>query len=398
MKKNVLFIMNNLGCGGAEKALISLLQTIDYSKFNVDLYLFKHEGMFFSKIPKQVNILQAPITYEYFDMPIGKALIDNVRKGNFKIGLARLAAGIIFKTEKNRARCEQRVWRYLSAALAPEKNEYDAAIGFLEKNPIYFCVEKVHAHKKIGFIHTNYTEMGMDAAIDKKFFTQLDHILTVSQECASVLKKTFPLIENKVDVMQNIVSPEVIKKMSCEEAEFYKGSSEDIKIVSMGRLHFQKGFDLAIAACKALVEMNHKVKWYVIGEGEERKSLEILIKQHQLQDHFILLGQKENPYPYLRGADIYVHTSRVEGKSIAIDEVKILNRPIVVTNFKTVKDQIIHNKNGIIVAMDPGSIAKAVNQLLRDNPLRKQLIDNLSKEKLGSESEIIKLYKLIKAG
>ncbi|MDC0702987.1 MULTISPECIES: glycosyltransferase [Priestia] len=395
MKKNLLFVMNNLSCGGAEKALISLLETIDYSKFNVDLFLFKHEGLFFSKIPKQVNLLKEPYEYKYYDMPIKRAIISCIKKGRLDIALSRLKAGFIFKTEQNRARCEQRVWKYICNSLKSINKKYDVAIGYLEKTPIYFCVDKVNAKKKIGFIHNDYDKLGMDPEIDQKYFDKLDNIVTVSEECASVLKQRFPVYKDKVEVMYNIVSPKVINKMSSNHLNIkYRG----VNLVSLGRLHHQKGFELAIEACKNLIDSGYKIKWHVIGEGEERTKLEKLIKANRLEENFILLGLKENPYPYIKQADIYAQTSRFEGKSIAIDEAKILNKPIVVTNFTTVKDQIKDQETGLIVDMTSSSIAEGIKRLLDDDHLRGKLTNNLSKEKLGTESEIEKLYKLFNAG
>lgn len=395
MKKNLLFVMNNLSCGGAEKALISLLETIDYSKFNVDLFLFKHEGLFFSKIPKQVNLLKEPYEYKYYDMPIKRAIISCIKKGRLNIALSRLKAGFIFKTEQNRVRCEQRVWKYICNSLKSINKKYDVAIGYLEKTPIYFCVDKVNAKKKIGFIHNDYDKLGMDPEIDQKYFDKLDNIVTVSEECASVLKQRFPVYKDKVEVMYNIVSPKVINKMSSNHFNIkYRG----VNLVSLGRLHQQKGFELAIEACKNLIDSGYKIKWHVIGEGEERTKLEKLIKANRLEENFILLGLKENPYPYIKNADIYVHPSRFEGKSIAIDEAKILNKPIVVTNFTTVKDQIKDQETGLIVDMTSSSIAEGIKKLFDDDHLRGKLTNNLSKEKLGTESEIEKLYKLFSAG
>ncbi len=396
MKKNILFIMNNLNCGGAEKALISLLETLDYSKFNVDLFLFKHEGIFFPNIPKQVNLLEEPFEYKYFDMPIKTAVKESMNKRDFNLVLARIRAGLIFKTEKNKARCEQRVWKYLSNTLNPNiDKKYDVAIGYLEKNPIYFCIEKVDAKKKLGFIHNDYEKLGMDSTYDQKYFNKLDHIITVSKECATVLKKLFPFNDKKIEVMHNIVSPRVIKKMSLERVNV---PNDKVNLLSIGRLDNQKGFDLAINACNQLIENGLRIKWYVIGEGGERAALESLIRENNLQDHFILLGIKENPYPFIKAADVYVQPSRFEGKSIAIDEAKILHKPIVVTNFSTVKDQIQHNENGIIVDMQSEALAEGIKRLVLDEKLRCQLKSNLSKEKLGSESEILKLYKLFNVG
>ncbi|MGG0185169.1 glycosyltransferase [Bacillus rhizoplanae] len=391
MKKNILFVINNLNCGGAEKALISLLETINYSMYNVDLFLFKHEGLFFSKIPQQVNLLEEPFEYRYFDMPMKTASIECIKKGRVDIALARLCAGYIFKSEQNRARCEQRIWKYVSKSLGRIDKNYDVAIGYLEKNPVYFCIDKVKAKKKIGFIHNDYGELGMDSDIDMGYFAKLDSIVTVSGECANALKERFPMYKKKVKVMYNIVSPNMINKMSLEKIDM---KDKGTKIVSVGRLNYQKGFEMAIEACKELRSDGYKITWYVIGEGEEKAHLEKMIEENDLEGKFILLGIKENPYPYIREADIYVQPSRFEGKSIAIDEAKILHKPIVVTNFSTAKDQIKNKENGIIVEMDPHAISGGIKELIDNKELRNKLIDNLSKEELGTESEIEKLYTL----
>ncbi|MEY2192749.1 glycosyltransferase [Neobacillus sp. BF23-41] len=392
MKKTILFVMNKLVCGGAEKSLISLLETIDYSQYEVDLLLFKQEGLFLNKVPKQVKILEEPFGYKYFDMPIKTAIIDNLTKGRLDIAFSRILAGYIFKSEKNNARCEQRVWKYISKSLKPMNKRYDIAIGFLEKNPIYFCIEKVDAGKKIGFIHSDYDMLGMDPKIDKNYFEKLNKILTVSEESANILKRRFSNLTSKIQVMHNIVSPRMIKKMSGENANI---KSNSITISSVGRLTYAKGYDMAIEACETLIRNGYDIQWFIIGEGEERQRLEQIIKNKGLERNFILLGIKQNPYPYMREADIFVQSSRFEGKSIAIDEAKILQKPIVVTNFNTAKDQITNMVNGLIVDMDSQSIYEGIKTIINNEELRERLISNLANENLGTESEITKLYEII---
>lgn len=383
--------MNNLNCGGAEKALVSLLQTIDYNKYNVDLLLFKKEGIFLNNIPQDVNLLKEPFGYNYFDMSIKNAILGCIKKFRFDIAINRLLAGLIFKTEKSRVICEQKVWKYISRGINSLNKQYDVAIGYLEKNPIYYCVEKVNANKKIGFIHNDYEKLGMNPDIDGKYFNQLDNIITVSEGCAEVLKQTFPQHKSKIQVMYNIISPKVIHKMANEDINIDK---EKINIVSVGRLNYQKGFDIAIEACGLLKKNGYNFVWNILGEGEERHKLEEMIKEHHLENMFILEGIKENPYPYIKHADIYVQPSRFEGKSIAIDEAKILNKPILVTNFSTAKDQIDDQTNGLIVDMNPESIYKGIKQLIDSEELRGRLSQNLSNEELGTEKEIEKLYNL----
>ncbi len=400
-KKRLLFVMNNLNCGGAEKALISLLQTIDYGHFEVDLFLFHRTGLFLSKVPAQVRILEEQPEYRYFDMPAREAVLSCMRTMKPGLALSRIRAGWVFRDEKNRARCEQRVWRYKSKAFRRQTLSYDAAIGFLEMSPIYYVIEKVNARKKIGWIHTNYGSSGMDQKLDQPYFKQLDHIVTVSEECADSLRGMFVKEGQRIGVIHNIVSPQMILKLSDspEEQSSWRHTHDPSQstIVTMARLSHEKGIDIAIDACKLLMDSGCPLKWYVLGNGSEAQWAQYtaLVEKQGLQDVFILLGAKDNPYPYIQAADIYVQPSRYEGKSIAIDEAKILGKAIVATSFGTVHSQLTHGINGWIVDMDPLSISQGVRRLLEDEVLRKRLMHHVSAESLGSESEIKKLYKML---
>ena len=389
--KKILFIMSNLNCGGAEKALVSLLKTIDYSQYEVDLLLFRHEGIFLKQVPEEVNILPEPFGYKYYDMSSIKAIKELLKQGRIGDAIRRIKAIFIYKSEKDTYRCGQKVWPYVSKMFGKLNKKYDVAIGYLENNPIYYCVDNVDAKKKIGFIHNDYDKLGLNPIGDRIYFNELDNIVTISEECAEVLKNRFPEYKDKVRVMYNIVSPSIINEMAKEKIDI---NNAEINLVTVGRLNYQKGYDMAIEACKKLVEKGYDIKWNVLGEGEERVNLESLIKKYKLQDRFILLGIKENPYPYVRNADIYVQTSRFEGKSIAIDEAKILNKPILVTNFTTVRDQISDGVNGLIVDMDVESIVEGLESLIKDSNLRTRLKNNLASEELGTEKEVEVFYSL----
>jgi glycosyltransferase involved in cell wall biosynthesis len=390
--KKILFIMNNLHCGGAEKALVSLLQQMDYSKYEVDLYLFQHEGLFMKQLPAEVNLLPPPAHYPFFDMPLKKAVVENVKAGRIKVAFYRILAGLVYKTEKVKARKEQKAWRYLSKVIPPLPKKYDAAIGYLEKTPNYFCIDKVDAQTKIGFIHNDYNKLGMDKEIDAPYFSKFNHIFTISEQCETILKENFPAMTSKFSIMYNIVSEKTLRSMASDTVDFPK---KGVTLVSVGRLNVQKGFDIAIQSCKILVDKGLDVYWYVLGEGEERKKLEQQIKDGHLEERFILMGIKENPYPYVAQADIYVQPSRFEGKSIAIDEAKILAKPIVVTNFPSIVDQITHLKTGFITELSADAIAAGVSELLSNVKLRDNLIAHLSNENPDTGAEIVKFYEIL---
>lgn len=392
MKKKLLFIIPNLNSGGAEKALLSLLQTLDFDWYEVDLLLFKKEGIFLNQLPNEVNVLPEPSNYKYFDMPLVQAVTELISKLKFKVLFYRLAAIYIYKTEKIPTVREQEVWSFMKKALQRLDKEYDAAVGYLQKTSNYFCIDKVKATKKIGFVHNDYRMLQLDKTIDEPYFKKFDSIVTISEVCADILKEEFPQFSSKVHLMYNISSPKSIRKMAEAKADL---DASVTTIVTVGRLNDQKGLDIAIDACKILVDKGHQLKWYIIGEGNLRPNLEQQIAENNLQSSFILLGLKENPYPYVSQATIYAQPSRFEGKSIAIDEAKILCKPILVTNFPSAKDQIEHLVNGYMVEINAQAIANGLENLIQNESLREQLMVTLQGENNGTEHEIEKLYQLL---
>lgn len=396
MKKNLLFVMPSLSAGGGEKSLVNLLSQVNYDLYNVDLYLFSKNGVFYNALPNEVHVLESKKNHIIFTDTLINSVADFLKNGQLNLAYSRLMFSIKNRMIKNTSISEQYTWRYQSKSFDILEKEYDAAIGYLEKSSIYFVVDKVKSKKKIGWIHTNYSNSGMDSKYDKPYYKQLDQVVTVSQECENALNDNFSHLKNKVKVIYNIVSPKIIKNLSDEEIkDKHLYDKYSTNIVTVARLSDEKGIDQAISSCKLLVDKGYKVKWYVLGDGNVKEKLESLIDSYCLNDHFKLLGIRENPYPYIKKADIYVQPSRYEGKSIAIDEAKVLGKPIVVTNFKTAKDQITNGVNGLIVGMSKEEISQGIEKFIKDEDFTNNLVFNLSKEKLGTEEEINKVYELL---
>lgn len=394
MKKNIVFVIPSLGSGGAEKSLINLLSVFDYSRYNVDLILFSKTGMFFKLLPQEVNLIEIQGDYQIFAKKLIQSILLFITKFKFGLAYNRILFALKNRIIKNKAIACQASWKNINLAIPLFEKEYDVAIGFLEKSSIYLTVDKINSKKKIGFIHNDYSKLGLNKDFDKPFFNKLDFVVTVSEGCAKILCETFPENQSKVIVMHNVISKRLITNLA--ENEIPKEIDDNsINILSVGRLHPQKGFDLAIEACNIVLQRGFNIKWYIIGEGIERKSLEDEIAHYGLQSNFFLLGLRDNPYIYLKKAFIYVQPSRYEGKSIAIDEAKILHKPIVVTNFSTVHDQIEEHVNGIITEMNSESIADGIIKMITDPDLREKVTSNLKSEELGTEMEIEKLYHLL---
>lgn len=392
MKQQLLFVLPSLEAGGGEKSLVTLLNCIDYEQYDVDLVLFAPKGIFLKQLPKNVKLLYLNDDYKTFTSGLSSAIVSFLKQGKIGMAFSRLLYTFKSNVIKNKGKAEQYSWNHLKKSINSLPKEYDAAIGFLEKSSIYFVVDCVKAKKKIGFIHNDYVKLDLDASFDLPYFEKLNTIATVSEQCVTVLKEVFPTQKDKVELLYNIVSAKLIHQMAEETVTI---DTSKPSLLSIGRLHSQKGFDLAIEAAAILKQQGLNFVWYIIGEGAERKALEQAITNNDLEKHVVLLGIKENPYPYIKQTTIFVQPSRYEGKSIALDEAKLLHKPIVVTNFTTAKDQINHLKNGIICEMDANSLADALTSLLQNESLQNELSLHLSKESLGSEDEIDKFYTIV---
>lgn len=389
--------MPGLGAGGAEKALINLLLLLKSSNYKIDLLLFSNEGIFTNQVPDDVNIINPEGNYKIFRQPLLKSLLCFFVRFNIKLLLSRF---LYFKINRNKNRSqginEQYSWNVLKKSIEPLSDKYDIAIGFLEKTSIYYIVDKVQAKSKIGWIHNDYAKLDLDTEWDRKYFKHLNHIVTVSEKCVLSLFDYFPEYSNKIKCIYNITSKTLVQQLADINENVL--DVEKFNLVSIGRLDFQKGFDLGLDALSLLPkDILTNIKLTIIGEGPERNSLENRIKQLELHDSVQLLGLTSNPYVWIKHATIYFQPSRFEGKSIAIDEAKLLAKPILVTNFETVYDQIEHLRTGYIVDKTPQAIADGIIELLQNEKLRDTLESNLKDFSINELEILNQLKSLINA-
>jgi len=389
MKKKLLFVIPSLDAGGAEKSLVNLLHLIDENKYDIDLYLFHKQGLFLQQVPNHVNIIDINEDFYFFNQELKSSILSFIRKMRWDLVMSRLMFFFINRYNK-RPNAEQYSWKFIAKSIKPLTKEYDVAIGYLEKSSNYFVVDKVKAKKKVAYIHSDYLELKIDRNFDQKYFKSIDIIVTISEYCKEVLDKLF--LDKKIEVIYNISPKALIEKMAQEEMDV---NFRDNSILSIGRLHPQKGFDIAIETATFLRDRNVDFTWYIIGSGYEKEKLEHLIKLNNLQNIFLLLGSKSNPYPFIKASKIYVQPSRYEGKSIALDEAKILRKPILVTEFSTVNDQFTNGENAIFANINANDIATKIELLLSDNALREKLIYNLQSDDSLEKNILAKFYHVI---
>jgi glycosyltransferase involved in cell wall biosynthesis len=277
--------------------------------------------------------------------------------------------------------------------------QYDVAIAYQQGVPTFFIATKVNAKKKLAWINADIFAAGYDMDYCRQFYDKMDHIIAVSERLREKLSKKTPWMKDKLQCIYDIINPSLIQQFAGAPHDGMDACDGEItSIVTVGRLAKPKNHSLAVKAARILKDKGVNFKWYFVGEGEMRASIEEEISMLGLERQVQLLGFKENPYPYMAMADVYVQTSSFEGFGLTIAEAKILQRPVVSTNFDVVHDQITDRQNGLIAEMTPESVADKIMELLHDETLRQRIIHNLTKEaNLTSTTEIQKFNSLIGA-
>jgi len=400
-KPRIFINMHYMELGGAERALLGLLNVLDTARFEIDLFLNDQRGELMPFIPSTVNLLPSIPAYSMLERPI----IELIQRGYWRIALARLwAKWITFKSKhKNTqhiddATCFFNMSRY-TTPLLPDiqpKTVYDLAISFL--TPHLIVLDKVRAKKKVAWIHTDYTNIYIDSAKEFPMWARYDKIAAVSEEAANKFVQVFPSLASKVFVCENMLPVAFIRERAKEFVPSEMTTdNNNFNILSIGRYSNPKRFDELPLICKQLISLvpQHTIRWFIIGYGTDEELIRQRIHEAGVQDHVILLGKRANPYPYIQACDLYIQPSRYEGKSITVREAQILCKTIVITDYPTAKSQIKDHIDGVIVPMDIDSCAKGIAQVISDRKLRQQLCAYLLENDYGNASEVEKIYCLL---
>lgn len=396
-KKQILILMKTMNIGGAERSLLGLLGAFDYNKYNITLMIYQHGGEFMKYIPKEVNLLPYNSLFDVFEVPIKKILFSK----RFLFGLARILSKVELKLYSFYSKKGKSPWisqqytnKYIVPLLPKIEGNYDMAINFLGVSDV--LIKKVNAKKKIGWIHTDYNQLVYNSRKDKRLYSMLDYIVNVSEECNNVFLSHHPEFINKSIVIENILA----KKMILEQADEFTVENEmvnddSLKILSIGRFGKAKNFDNIPEICKNIISRGIDIKWYIIGYGNDERLIKSKINEYGMSNNVFILGKKENPYPYIKTCDFYIQPSRFEGKSVTVREAQILSKPVVITNYKTSKNQIKHEFDGVIVPMQNDRCSVKIVEFLNNQKLINQIIQNCSKSNFENTQEFKKIEKIL---
>jgi len=381
--------------GGAETSLLGLLDQFDYDNYDVDLFLYRKEGVLLPLINKNVRILDENKKYS----ALTEGIAANLKSGFIGIGLARIFAKIRSKLSIGPLKYPHNYKQYFHKLCMPFlpsiPQRYDLAISF--NDPHFVIGKKVCANIKMSWFHTDASKIEFCKNLEKDMWEMSDYVVNVSEKCKREFDMKHPYLNIKSIVVENILSKRFIieqsERINCEK-EIKKGD-KSICLLSVGRFTEAKNFDNVPEICKMIRNQGLDVRWYIIGYGSDEQLIKNKIKEFGMQEYVILLGMKDNPYPYIKACDIYVQPSRYEGKCVAVREAQILNKPVIITNYTTSANQLRDGFDGVVVPMDNRGCADGIVRIIKNNMLRQYLIENTRISDYTNASEVEKIYSLI---
>lgn len=386
MKKRIAFVTNTMTVGGVERALVTLLDQIDYDQYEVAVWL-KNAGV-------HENLINSSVKVQYWNVGNSKAqLMGLLKKGK----LFHFLYGMWCRVKLRQTGSDWVINEYYEAKAQPPCDEmpYDCVVAFqgLYSGVIATALHRLDAPVKIAWIHGENSFTESQKSFIKRMYRKFTHIFCVSAATKKSFIATFPAVTDRTSVFYNLLDADMIKKQAEEPPSEI---NMPLTLVTVGRISKPKGQVMIPKAARLLLDAGYDICWYLIGDGEMRQAVEDEIAKYGVEGRVVLLGTKSNPYPYMRNCDIYVQPSFSEGWGLTVQEAKILHKPIVVTPLDVMREQIVNGENGLIVdAVTPEAIVKGVRTLLDHPEMVEKFRTALWAEQHGNSNELQKLYDLI---
>ena len=383
--------------GGAEKSLIGLLENLDLSRCTVDLFLLRQQGELMSSIPPGINLLPEKAAYTVLARP----LKDVLKEGHVLLTAARMTAKIAaalynrfhgYRDSNVGLEYSHKFTAPFMPAIMPDR-EYDLAVSFL--TPHYFTAQKVRAKKKIAWIHTDYSKVQVNQTSEIKMWDAYDYIASISPAVSESFLDVFPSLDSKILPVHNILPENLIRQQACAFSAAEEMPAGPVRILSVGRFCTAKNFDNVPDICARIRRDGVNAVWYLIGFGPDESLIRRKITEAGMDDYVIILGKKENPYPYIGACDLYVQPSRYEGHCVSVCEAQLLGKPVVITAYATAPSQLENGADGIIVPMDNELCAKEIVRLVRQPDAMEALAANCRSRDYTNASETEKIYSIL---
>lgn len=356
MKQKLFFLLSSMNIGGVEKSFLSLLSIISRDKYEIHLGLLQTKGGFMEYVPEDVHIYHIDCYTKKW-----RIINDLLKHRKYGEAFVHLLLYIHFKLTSNR----YLFYKYLLRDEPMFAESFDVAVAYAGPSQAidYYVCKRIKADVKVGWVHFDVTQFGIDKGMTKKLYQDYKKVFIVSGTAKERFDSLFPTLRHKTEVFYNVVSQEQIRQLA-DKGETFTDDYAGKRILTVGRLSKEKGQDVAVRALKLLLDKGLDVRWYFVGDGLLRKECEMMAKELDIAGRVVFLGTQVNPYAYMRDCDIYMQPSRHEGFCITLAEVLCFDNPIVATNFTGAEEQLRERENGLVCGMSAEEMADGICALL----------------------------------
>jgi len=363
--QKILIINNDLDIGGIQKSLINFLEYLINRGHEIDLVLWQKDGVLREKIPPSVNVIERGYVNTWLNI---------VEEKNF---LKKIELFAVYLKFNFYSRIIKKPWLFYPKI----KQHYNTAISYSQNGyPRFYAIDCVSADKKyLWYHHGSYDFTGLIYELDKKYYGKFNRLVTVSQANKQMLIEHFSEYSDKFFVVPNIINVNEIIINSNQKVTDFSSANEIFNFVTVSRFSKEKGIDLAVEIATELKKQGLKFKWYFIGDGDTFLETKKLIKRRGIEDVCILLGSKENPYPYMKLADLYIQTSYIESQSITIYEALVLKKIIVTTNLPVLNDALQNGELGVLCNPETKCFVQKIKKILYDKSAQNKLAEAVKK-------------------
>lgn len=399
--KKILFVINTFSRAGAEKALLELMRQMDSAEYDISLFVLTAQGELFSELPPHVHIMNASY---YSTSVLSRAGRKKLRAlifcSFFKRGAGIRLLPYLFRNlfdmlRRGSIAVDKLFWRVISDGAPRWDTSYDLAVAYIEGGSTYYVADHVNAAQKAAFVHIDYGMAGYTRKLDLDCYREMDKIFVPAEATGKSVLEVYPEYKDKLELFPNILNVSEIRRKSLLTGGFDDGYAGE-RILTVCRLTAQKALEISVEAMKLLKDTGKEFRWYILGEGDQRAKLEQKINALGLTEDFILCGAVENPYPYFRQTDLYVHASRFEARSISIREAQILGCPILASDCGGNLENVSDGVNGKICSLTPESIRDGILWLMDHPEERKKYAEAAERKYQTQVNEENKLTSLLK--
>lgn len=385
--KKIIIVNNNMKVGGVQKSLYNLLWAI-HDTYDVTLCVFQAVGAYLPMLPANVKIVECKGLFRYLALSQGECR-----------GIGKIIRGMLALTSKLVGRNVA-----MKIVMAGEKKmpeHYDCAIAFLHNGNIKhfyggvqdFVLEKVNADRKIAFLHCDYATSGANHPQNNKMLERFDRIAACSDGCRQAFSSVLPHLAEKTVTVRNFHRYDQIRALAEQDPVAYDANVRNVVMVS--RLSHEKGIERAIRAMAHVVQQGIVAALHIVGGGPMEAFLKETVAEQGMQGSVFFYGEQENPYRYMKNADLFLMSSFHEAAPMVIDEAMCLHVPVLTVQTTSSHEMVTMRNGGWVCQNSEGALLGALIEALSDPVALQTLRETLSGRRANNDAAAEEFSKVI---